>query len=147
MPWKDPKPLPDLDAPTWAYIAGLLDGEGYFARGSSGVSLRVNMANKDVLEWLHSQVGGTLNFKAAAKAEWQDQWVWQLARQPRVNHALRHIRPYLRVKCRQADLMLEFLRAARFCDPGSAARHEAWEAMEGMNRATPRIGATFDPIR
>jgi len=104
-----------------AYLAGLVDGEGYIGllqvkrkrgrRSSFAGRVVIGMCwegLKDVRELVGC---GKVWFKKHANPKHNDQWVWSLTG----NHCralLPVIRPYLKVKARQADLLLDYLHLA-----------------------------------
>lgn len=97
----------------WAYLAGLIDGEGHITRkvtASKGVvSLRVKMNDLAPLEWGQSRFGGSITGPTARPdPKHAPYYTWVVAKQADVLYLLSHVRPLLRVRHQQAD---EGLRA------------------------------------
>lgn len=101
---------------TAAYVAGLIDGDGYLGimRKSSKRSLarvhytpvvKVGMTDKDIIEWLQKSFGG--NFYHRDNGQYKDLYQWKLANRT-MKPFLDAIYPYLRVKKAQADVLKRF---------------------------------------
>lgn len=118
------KPLSPEQA---AYIAGIIDGEGYVTvikvydhHGTVGVLgyrpyIGVSNTNRDLLLWLQDVTGfGSIKISTRGKHEknsrtaWK--WgIWSLQAKQVLEAAL----PYLIIKKRQAELVLEFVSKRR----------------------------------
>lgn len=108
-----------------AYVAGLMDGEGYFGINSrlkksngriyyaSRVMLGMTTPALEVLTEMQEQWGGSLTSVRAKTATWAEAWAWTL-QGPTLVSFLSDIRSDLRIKSRQADTLLELeaLRAS-----------------------------------
>jgi len=93
------------------YIAGLIDGEGYIGLSKSpnkfSPRLGIGMTDYDVLVWLKDLVGGNLSRKHRSFIT--DAPCWQYSMTASVlREVLPVIAPYLKVKQRQAYLMLTY---------------------------------------
>lgn len=109
-----------VTVPDLSYIAGFMDGEGSFhitrttylgRRKYPSYQPRVSVANTDhdVLCWLQHTVGfGILAPKYHDSKVWKDQWQWYL-RVEEIRSFTIAVLPYLKIKTRQAQLVLEFL--------------------------------------
>lgn len=101
------------------YLAGFIDGEGalMIARSSDSshkryqYRARIAVANVDrgVLEDLQGSFGGILTNQPPRKTRWKHAYglVWTDRMAGRI---LRAVKPYLRVKRRQAEVLLNFIR-------------------------------------
>jgi hypothetical protein len=125
----------------FAYAAGLIDGEGHIAatsrkgksRGRSvstkgkpyaHLDSRISMSLtvKEPLDWLLEKFGGTVYFKKAPKNKnWKDQWTWVAMGNDNKSALLKGIIPFLKIKQRQAILLLEYVQLERF---GSTERRQ-----------------------
>ena len=93
-----------------AYIAGLFDGEGsvgYYRKRNGYHTMQVSLTNCDlkVLNWLKESVG----FGSIASNTRSGQyvgWAWICNGTKQVTNFLMAIRPYLRIKADQVDLLL-----------------------------------------
>lgn len=109
----------DHDVATLAYAAGIIDGEGtlYIKRDkrrnqageervSHHVHIAVKMCDEGVLKWLHETFGGGMAPVKHVPGK-RPLFRWEIA-SDRSFAFLMSIRPYMRVKARQADLALDF---------------------------------------
>ena len=105
-----------------AYFAGFIDGEGTITtvrtkRESSRSGFRyqpilqVAQCETDVLEWLRKVSGnGRIVSAYVKKVREFHRTLYKLTFSPnQIRHVLPQVRPYLRVKAKQADLLQEFL--------------------------------------
>ncbi len=93
-----------------AYLAGIVDGEGcitaYLHKGYVNGSLQVGSVNKEFLESLRKLVGtGSMASKGRRSKKAKILYVWQVQMKS-LPKLLPQIIPYLRLKKRQAELML-----------------------------------------
>jgi hypothetical protein len=96
----------------WAYIAGIVDGEGCITKHNTQNSVHGYMlavAQKDVrlLDWLTNTLG--VGRRATRQASGVS--VWNVTGQRAVHDTLVGIRPYLIVKGEQADIAIAYIRA------------------------------------
>lgn len=103
-----------------AYMAGLMDGEGTFFIGNHSGNrkngdkhfqtvIKIASTDKPLTDWLMETFGGTLNFRTAeknCKNSRRDVWTWQ-ATSNRLLHICQIILPYLIIKKRQSEIMIE----------------------------------------
>ena len=108
-----------------AYLAGLIDGEGYLGilqvkkgEKSKWSSLRefqyipvmkVCMTDRDIIEWLYKSFGGTFETRQHPEKEWKSKvsYGWTM-RKNQVIEIVRLVYPFLRVKKKQAQILLRF---------------------------------------
>ena len=111
--------LPDREVEK-AYLGGLIDGEGSitrFAPKTGGWNIKVYMTDKEIIDWLHANIGGTVS-SYLAKNRTRRSYHWHLSRQADVRKFLLAVRPYLKVhrkqmKARDALNEIEAKAAAR----------------------------------
>jgi hypothetical protein len=104
------KPFKRVNNTTLAYIAGIIDGEGYFCGVMSGKygSIRIGVVNcrKDLLKWLQSFFGGQIYCKSKypglSKLEC---WDWHVGEKKRF---LKLMKPYIKLKRAQLEVALAF---------------------------------------
>lgn len=104
-----------------AYLAGLIDGEGYISinRQTNRATRRgvhyhpvVKLANTDfdMPRLFHERFGGVMDTRRydATHPKWSDSLCWSVTTRNLVEPCLRQLLPYLRTKKRQAELALLF---------------------------------------
>jgi hypothetical protein len=115
--------LSDVDC---AYLAGLLDGEGSIMLYRNGVNVysRVAVFNTcvSVVEWCRDVTGaGSLTTENRQAQGHKDMVRWNVGTL-QAAAILRQVRPYLKIKAENADIVLEFLeryvRTPRDADKG-----------------------------
>lgn len=104
-----------------AYAAGIIDGEGYigitvlekdkrraYSSPSFQTVVNVGMADPEVVIWLQETFGGNVHsYGPGSYGTKRGVHHWRLAG-PAVTEFCRMIRPYLRLKHRQAELILRY---------------------------------------
>jgi hypothetical protein len=111
--------LPDREVDR-AYLGGLLDGEGSITRFDpkyGNWAIKVYMTDKEVIDWLHANVGGSRS-TYLPKNRKKISHLWHLSRQADVRTFLIAISPYLKVhnkqqKAREALMEIEAKAEAR----------------------------------
>ena len=92
-----------------AWLAGWLDGEGYFGVGKSGCRIQVANTHKPTQEYTRDHFGGAVyqHNRTRRKANWRPQYRWQVngADAARIS---RLVLPYLHEKQRQAEMLIEW---------------------------------------
>lgn len=83
-----------------AYIAGLFDGEGCITRANGRTIVQVGMTDREVIEYLGS-LGGTVRIEHPPGNR-QTLYRWRLLARLEVLEFLAALRPFLRVKAREA---------------------------------------------
>ena len=103
----------DLTSEELAYIAGIVDGEGYigiYKHPDNYTIYRtiVGVTNTDLklVDWLHEMLGGNIYEKPSYGKNHKTQYNWKL-NGTHIVDLLKAIRPYLRLKDEQADIILE----------------------------------------
>lgn len=156
-----------IEPVTLAYVAGIIDGEGtiFISKGKPAKErvtptyvgcLRVGNTDKRLIDFLHVTFGegGVHERKmSATNANWKNCWMWAVTG-PAAARAVRAVRPYLRLKGAQADLLLEFVdgflsfeRIGRFgVSPEEETRRENLrQLIRELNRKGPRSGVAPAP--
>lgn len=105
------------DPPTLAYLAGLLDGEGTVGinrvksakakNPSHFPHLMIANSYEPVVRWL-GEIGGSVDVHRPSthKSNWKTSYRWRLHGK-NAETFVRAVRPYLRIKHEQADVILE----------------------------------------
>jgi len=108
-------PLRDVD---WAYAAGIIDGDGcirFNRQPSGGLVIRVHVTNTNPIltDWLKQTFGGYVWMESKQYAPNRKiRYVWELSAKKAIPF-LEGIRPHLRLKTRQCDLVLAIQRTKR----------------------------------
>src|SRR3990167_8732853 len=100
-----------------AYFTGAIDADGFFAirRATKGNStsffemLGLGQVSPIVPEMLKARFGGYITTRKRtepAATNWRVMYYWHATTKIAAN-AVEELRPYLRLKCRQADIILE----------------------------------------
>src|SRR5215471_7324079 len=109
-----------------AYIAGVLDSDGWMSLNDNGYVVTFNCGivstHKDVLDWICSEFGGTVRTHSRPKSRkgknWTQTWSY-IPLSDSIKPFLEATRPYLRMKPRQCDILLEFLDTRAKRGPGN----------------------------
>lgn len=97
------------------YAAGLFDGEGCIGiavknRTRSAMHApwaKVTMTHEAIIHWLKATFGGRIAKRTPTNPKWSPSYTWLLEARAAVDF-IRAVRPYLRVKGPQADLLIEY---------------------------------------
>jgi len=126
-----------LSPQEWAYLAGILDGEGTVAIYGSGkpgqiasLSVKVSNTEEELLRWIERRVGGMVYSARARKAEHRPVFLWQCGGMLAVD-VLKNVLPFLIIKKDRALLALEFM-VRRFEDEKTSEIYR--ERMKQLNR-------------
>ena len=98
-----------------AYIAGLVDGEGYITlyytkQGYFAPSVNVCMTSIKCINFLQGTTNmGTISRRKLRETHNKQQYVWVVAKRFDIYSLLRALYPYLILKKRHADVLLEFI--------------------------------------
>ena len=99
---------------TAAYVAGLIDGEGYIAlehhKGTGAAlyrpTVKVAMCNEGIIRWLSASFGGHVDIRHAKQKNHRDSFCWIYTGR-KIEPFLRKIRPFLKLKQRQCDILIQ----------------------------------------
>lgn len=127
--------MPDLIVSEldFAYVAGLIDGEGHISATSHKTKSRgrsvstkgkpylhcdsrisMSLTTKEPLYWIQEKFGGVVYFKkSSSEKNWKDQWTWVALGNENKATLLRGIIPHLKIKQKQAILLLEYVQLDR----------------------------------
>lgn len=133
------------------WVAGFLDGEGYFSiysRGSNGQGkgrsylpralIRVNQAGtREPLDRLVELLGGSIHQASRKTATGKDVWGWQLQSAAAFREYLPLIIPYMSVKHREAQVVLDFAKLVR--DKGTTNTHLTSEQIEERQKLAQKL--------
>lgn len=136
-----------LQASEFAYIAGVIDGEGTIgiyrqgARGHYQMKICISNSSWPLLEWIRERVGGALVLIHKATPKHREGWQLVVS-QYQAAPLLLGCREYLQLKGPQADLALGYMDEYR---PGGRAPTEAqmarrrwyWDETRRLNRRGP----------
>lgn len=107
--------MTDIDL---AYLAGLVDGEGTISIKTEGktrphtVYLHVSNTNENVIALCEEAFGGRRRLRKWKNKKWKPCWEWILTKE-KACEAIRKLRPFLRIKQKQADLALGVMALRR----------------------------------
>jgi len=96
---------------TASYLAGYLDGEGYFGiipvykKKSYTSKIKVASVDKEIIYWLKNSYGGNV-WKRKFYDNSKDAYTWTLEGKNLLPF-LEKIKPYLKIKRKQAELLIE----------------------------------------
>lgn len=148
----------------WAYLAGLIDGEGCLfiskqqfkqcVYPSYRAHLIVGMTNKSVIDYIHSLVdAGNVYFTKSKSEKYMHKYRWEVTANVDISKILNNILPFLIVKKAEAETMLDFV-SSDFTfkkGPGRSRPISIVKAQDGfyrrlMDLKTSGKGPDFTPI-
>ena len=100
------------------YLAGIVDGEGYifivFSKSTQNYlcGVYIKNTNKRVLEIFVKYFGGKINFRKSSKPNEKDCYTWTCFGF-KAAELCRKVLPYLIIKRKQAELLLEFSKTLK----------------------------------
>ena len=101
-----------------AYVAGLLDGEGWIGLATSKgyyrgrVTVGMTLPARQTLYDLESRWGGSVGMTRAATEKWAEAWAWTVEG-AQARELLGAVLPHLRIKAKQAVLVEQVERLRR----------------------------------
>lgn len=105
--------MTDPSSLQYAYLAGLLDGEGYIggSKGNGGywrLGTEISMTHRPTIDWLQTTFQGCIYTPTVPKPNARQYWKWTITGGPMRVH-LPLALPYMITKVSQAELMLQIL--------------------------------------
>lgn len=93
-----------------AYMAGILDGEGYlFAQESNGnLGVRVAMIDREVPDWCEQHFGGRV-LQSGVTSAGNPVWRWEVSSRAAARTVLEAVEPYVVLKRGQVRAMLDLI--------------------------------------
>lgn len=123
-----------MERKAWPYLAGLIDSDGslglttHVARGQKfvGVYIVVTNSDKRLMKWLVQNFGGTYYSRknSSGFSTGNDIYTWAVLGRSHQESVLTGLFPFLILKKRQAELILEMLRLPNHRDSGSGSQKE-----------------------
>lgn len=109
---------------TKAYAAGILDAEGCLSiRKQIRIDKPINFASaiiiqttsKELSNWMKHHFGGSIRFRKSVSDHWKDSFRWEIHNAVHGRRFLLQVLPYLRIKKKEAELLLKYyaLESAR----------------------------------
>lgn len=137
MALKPVAPLPLLTEGEKGYIAGYLDGEGTITllwkksregHGYSPMVLFTN-TNQESMEWIRAKIGGNLIVfkKVRDNKKWRTLYTLRTGSVLHIQQLLKMLLPYLIIKRKHAELMLEFCNSRA---NGSSGRNHGYTSTD-----------------
>lgn len=131
-----------------AWVAGIIEGEGYIRHVSRAYRLVVTMTDEDIIRRVHAVTGvGTVNGPYQAKGNRKPAWRWQSTRKAETVEVLRRIRPWLGDRRgREADAVLAAAEKAPRPGRGVSKQGNRWvaygpSAQTDRGRKQPYLGS------
>lgn len=114
--YKEVKPLDCLTDFEIGYIAGIIDGEGciFLRRYKGGTHCNITVGNisEELIDWLAEKILGG-NKKVAHRKIYRNCYYYVISSNHILIALLQVIMPHLKVKKKQAELLLQFLKLQR----------------------------------
>ncbi len=104
--------MSDLSELEWAYLAGIIDGEGSIAiyrfRDSYRPEISVFNTNVELKQWLKTRLGGYVNPPRQQNPRQKPAFKWRTTTLRQMKEICQRCLPYLIVKRPQALIILRF---------------------------------------
>lgn len=119
----------------WAYLAGLIDGEGCISAQAPNrgdryfAQVRVVNTRLEMLEWIERRFGGVISFNRRATIKWRALYKWRIHGQAKVAWILIGCMPYLVIKRDQAHIALELCNR-----PEKGRQYDIYRELQGMKQ-------------
>ena len=110
------------DKAKFAYLAGIIDGEGCLTIGAgrkgniTNYNSIIMIASTDerLIKWLQNNFGGNYYTSKRTSPKWKQAYIWRFLKKKDIEVLLLAILPYLIIKREQAITLLEFVRLPRY---------------------------------
>ena len=127
------------DKAKYAYLAGIIDGEGCISIGAGkketcinyNALLLVQNTSKELIDWIQEHFGGQVYLSKKATEKTKTAWMWRFTKKKDIELILLAVLPYLVVKREQAKILLNFVRMER--TENSELRRLAYEKLRALN--------------
>jgi hypothetical protein len=144
------------DKVDWSYLAGLFDGEGTFSiyqnsgnykKLASGEVRQYNFTNSrveitntsvELMEWLVRHFGGVYYTHRRAKAIHKVAYSWRPKGKNNTEKILLGVMPYLVIKRRQANILLQYIRLGSSCGTEQRDTEKRFELMRECQELNKR---------
>jgi len=117
-----------------AYAASAMDCEGcisiYRVKNKNrkgvvcytyGCKVIVGNTNRILTDWLYAKFGGNLQLRIVPDKKNKDCYLWSLSRKQDIHDFLQAVKPYMKIKCEQLQLMLDYQSLFNVNDPAKRA--------------------------
>jgi len=105
------------------YIAGLFDGEGSISLfwqkrpdvarvRTVRASISIGNTDRSIIEYLHQCLGGNFHSVKRSNPNWKPVYLWTASTNQAVE-IIKELLPYLRIKKKQAELLIEYQQYKR----------------------------------
>lgn len=94
----------------WAYLAGILDGEGYVTVNKAGARLEVASTEVKLIDWMCARIGGSRTQYQPKNLKYKLTYKWATAKRDHVEWVLSNCVPYMIIKRPQAQAVLQYLQ-------------------------------------
>ena len=130
------------------YIAGIIDGEGYMGirkckRKSGRVvyapMVSVKNTNREVLDFCCLYFGGKVYTEQRVSPSGKTFYAWQIVKRKLIINLLETVLPYLIIKKKEAEALLEFFRCCSFgkkrlSEEELSLREEAYQLLRKLKK-------------
>lgn len=129
------------DKARYAYLAGIIDGEGCLTIGAGrkgnvtnyNAVVVVASTSEKLIKWLQTHFGGNYYKSGRANEKWKQAYIWRFLRKADIEKLLLAILPYLIIKREQAIALLEFVRLPRYME-NPEKREELYQKLKLLNK-------------
>lgn len=133
------------------WLAGIIEGEGCFPKGSKPCGrLRVAMTDRDIIERLQSVTGlGLVHDRGRRRAHWKQVWDWTVLRRENMCAIAEALAPLL-LQRRRAQIAFIFRAAGTPMPPmvsPTRGEPDAWGWVAGLIEGEGWIGPAPDALR
>jgi len=129
------------DKAKYAYLAGIIDGEGCLTIGAGRKGkvtnynsiIMIASTNEKLIQWLQTNFGGNYYKAGRVSEKWKQAYIWRFLKKKDIEQLLLAVLPYLIIKREQAILLLEFVRLPRYQETPEK-REELYQKIKVLNK-------------
>ena len=129
------------DKAKYAYLAGIIDGEGCLTIGAGRKGnitnynsvIMIASTDEKLIKWLQHNFGGNYYKSSRVSEKWKQAYIWRYLKKKEIEVLLLAVLPYLIIKRKQAILLLEFVRLPRYQETPEK-REEIYQKMRLLNK-------------